>query len=116
MHAFGYLPQSSVLPFVDLLVSHGGAGGTLAALSHALPHLVLPGDGMSQITAAEAVQRLGIGLRLRVGERDAATIAGAAGELITDRRFADAARELRARLDMLPGPPEVVEMLETRYM
>lgn len=115
VHSFAYLPQSSVLPAVDLLVSHGGAGGTIGALCAGLPHLVLPGHGASQISSAEAVQRLGIGLRLNEGDRDPALIATTARQLITDPRFAAAARELRAQVEVLPGPREVVTMLDARY-
>ena len=57
-----YLPQSLVLPAVDLMVSHGGAGGTAGALMYGLPHLVLPGLGTSQQTIARAVQATGSGL------------------------------------------------------
>ena len=34
-----FLPQGDVLPGVDLVVSHGGSGSLMAALSHGLPSL-----------------------------------------------------------------------------
>lgn len=114
-HPFAYLPQSSVLPFVDLLVSHGGAGGTIGALSHALPHLVLPGSGASQISNAEAVERLGVGRCLPDGDRGAGALAAATRELISDRRFVRAAREIRSELNALPGPAQALTVLEDRY-
>src|SRR5260370_41351029 len=39
VRATNYLPQSLLLDRVDLVVSQGGAGGTLGALLHGLPHL-----------------------------------------------------------------------------
>jgi UDP:flavonoid glycosyltransferase YjiC (YdhE family) len=113
VYPIDYVPQSLVLPAVDVVVSHGGAGGTVGAIMHGLPHLVLPGDGQSQITTAEAVHRVGAGLRLRDDERDDAHIADAARRLITEPSFAVTARRLKERLDDLPGPIEVLALIES---
>jgi UDP:flavonoid glycosyltransferase YjiC (YdhE family) len=106
-----YVAQSMVLPNVDLLVSHGGAGGTLGAVMQALPHLVLPGGGMSQITSAAAVARLGLGEQLGPDERDEATIAAAARRLMDDPAYAAATARVRDELTALPGPDEVLAVL-----
>src|SRR5260370_7741558 len=58
------LPRSLLLDRVDLVVSQGGAGGTLGALLHGLPHLVLPQGAQSQISAAQSIQQIGAGLSL----------------------------------------------------
>lgn len=110
--AVPYLAQSVVLPHVDLMVSHGGAGGTVGALVRGLPHLVIPGAGTSQQTIALAVQRLGLGLRLSEEQRGAQDIATAATKLLSEPRFATAAREVRRSLEALPGPDEQVGLLE----
>ena len=106
-----YLPQSRILPRVDLVVSHGGAGSTLGAIMHALPHLVLPGDALSQISNAAAVQRLGAGLRLAPSERDAARIAASVRMLLDDPAFAGTARAIGDQLRQLPSPREVITWL-----
>jgi UDP:flavonoid glycosyltransferase YjiC (YdhE family) len=111
VRAVGYVAQSLVLPYVDLLVSHGGAGGTLGAVMHALPHLVLPGHGMSQITSAAAVARLGLGRQLGPDERDEAAIAAAARLLMDDPAYAAAAARVRDQLTALPGPDNVLAEL-----
>ncbi len=112
VHVVPYVAQSVVLANVDLVVSHAGAGGTVGALAHGLAHLMLPGRGQSQITLAEAVHRAGAGLRLADSERGPADIARAALRLSSESRFANAARAIRAQLDELPGPREVLAMLE----
>ena len=104
-----YLRQSRVFPAVDLFVSHGGAGGTVGALAHGLPHLVIPGGGTSQQTLSRAVARSGIGLLGEPG--DPLQIADAATNLLNNPRFALAARSLAAELAALPGPEEVVARL-----
>jgi UDP:flavonoid glycosyltransferase YjiC (YdhE family) len=111
VYALPYLAQSLVLPTVDLMVSHGGAGGTVGALVHGLPHLVLPGEGMSQQTIAEGIQRVGVGLRLTEEHRGAEDIAAAAARLLGEPRFATTAREVRRSLELLPGPDQLVGLL-----
>ena len=59
VHAVRYLTQSQVLPHVDLVVSHGGAGTTLGAIEAGLPHLLLPYESQSQVGSAAALDRLG---------------------------------------------------------
>jgi UDP:flavonoid glycosyltransferase YjiC (YdhE family) len=111
VRAMTYVAQSLVLPHVDLLVSHGGAGGTLGALLHAVPHLVLPGPGMSQISSAAAIARIGAGRQLGPDERDGESIAQAARQLLGDPSFGAAAARVRAELAQLPGPQDVLDEL-----
>lgn len=108
-----YLPQSQVLPWVDLVVSHGGAGGSIGVLAHGLPHLLLPANGESQQRIAAAVQRMGSGLSLPEGGRDGAAIRQAAARLLSDPSFAAAAGRIWDELDRRPGPADVVRVLES---
>jgi UDP:flavonoid glycosyltransferase YjiC (YdhE family) len=110
VRALAYLPQSQVLPHVDVVVSHGGAGGMLGALMHALPHLVVPGRNQSQQDVAAVTAGIGIGLRLRSDQHDEAAIRAALVELISDVRFELAASKVRAQLETLPGPDEAVDL------
>jgi len=107
-----YLSQSLVLPVVDLVVSHAGAGGMVGALMHGLPHLMLPGRAQSQLASSEAVDRLGAGIRLQENERESADISDAASRLYGDPRFAAAAASIRAGLDELPSPTQVLRVVE----
>jgi len=113
VRAVQYLPQSLVLPSVDVVVSHGGAGGSVAALAHGLPHLVLAGTGDSQRTTAAAVQRIGAGLALATEERPAARIAEAAARLVDEPAFAAAARRAGDELARRPGPSATLALLES---
>lgn len=107
-----FLPQGDVLPGVDLVVSHGGSGSLMAALSHGLPSLLLP-LGADQPHNAVRAEELGMAARLsaltatpeEVGARARAVLADGAMRA----RCADVADELRA----LPGPPAAVAALES---
>ena len=84
VHAVRYVTQSQVLPHVDLVVSHGGAGTTLGAIESGLPHLLLPYESQSQVGSAAAIDRLGAGLVLASDERDPTSIGAAARRLLED--------------------------------
>ncbi len=118
VHAVAYLTQSQVLPHVDLVVSHGGAGTTLGAIEAGLPHLVLPYESQSQAGSAAALDRLGAGIVLAPDARDPGSIAAAARRLLEDPRHRAASVAVRASLETTPDPASVVrrvaEVVETR--
>jgi UDP:flavonoid glycosyltransferase YjiC (YdhE family) len=109
VRAATYLPQSKLLPYVDLVVSHGGAGGLLGSLMHARPHLVVPGRNQSQQDVASVTAGIGTGLRLAADQHDEASIQEAVSELLGDVRFELAASKIRSQIERLPGPEEAVE-------
>ncbi len=87
------LPQTKVIPQVDLVISHGGNNTTTEALHFGKPLIVLP-LFWDQYENAQRMDELGFGIRL-------ATYAFTDAELIgaVDRLLADT--ELRARLDRM---------------
>jgi hypothetical protein len=58
-----YVPQETLLPHCQVVVSHGGSGSTLGAFAHGLPHVVLP-QGADQFLNAAIVHRVGAGIGL----------------------------------------------------
>lgn len=111
VHAVQYLPQSLVLPRVDAVVGHGGAGTTVGALLHGLPVLVLPGLAPSQRASAERVAASGVGLHLDWQQATPDRLQGAVDGLLTDWHLTETARAARAQIDLLPTPAEVVRLL-----
>jgi UDP:flavonoid glycosyltransferase YjiC (YdhE family) len=110
VRAMPYLPQSMVLPHVAVVISQGGAGGTLGALLHALPHLVVPGHSQSQQDVASVTAGIGTGLRLRAEHLTPEEIEAALGELLSDLRFELAASKVRTQIEQLPGPDAALEL------
>jgi UDP:flavonoid glycosyltransferase YjiC (YdhE family) len=111
VRALPYLPQSLALPHVDLVVSQGGAGGLLGALLHALPHLVVPRHDQRQQDVASVTAGVGAGLRLRDEQLRPESIQRAVGELLGDLSFELAASKIRAQIESLPGPDEVLSLV-----
>ena len=111
IHVTQYLQQGLVLPNVDLVVSQAGAGGTLGAIEHALPHLMLPSFAQSQLSLSARISALGAGLALPEKSRTEANLQRAALTLLNDSRFKSEAQRIRAHLDALPAPDVVAARL-----
>jgi len=109
-----YVPLSAVLPLTDLVVSHGGASTTVACLIAGVPQLIVPQGAASQRRAAEGVAALGVGASLGDRSLDLAIIRGAVRSLLDDRDIPGRLATVRATLDRLPNPDEVVRHLTRR--
>jgi UDP:flavonoid glycosyltransferase YjiC (YdhE family) len=104
-----FVPQGELLPNTDLVVSHGGSGSVLGALSHGLPSLLFP-MGADQPANARRCVELGVAKALDPGRATPAEIRDAAAELLASPR--DAVFELQAEINALPGPEAAVLLLE----
>jgi UDP:flavonoid glycosyltransferase YjiC (YdhE family) len=111
VHVERYIPQSQLLPHCDLLVAHAGSGATVGALAAGLPILAVP-QGADQFFNAEAIVRVGAGLRLLPSELTPTAVSDAARLLLGDRRFAGVARDEQATIREMPTPESVVPVLE----
>lgn len=106
-----YVPQTKLLPRCDLVISHAGAGTTLAALQFGVPQLLLPQHGHSQERMAAAVERVGAARILRPGQADRPSVAHAAEALLNDRASREAAARVSAEIASLPGPEVAAELV-----
>jgi MGT family glycosyltransferase len=87
------LPQTKVIPQVDLVISHGGNNTTTEALHFGKPLIVLP-LFWDQYENAQRVDELGFGVRLDTYSFADAELTDAVERLLADT-------ELRARLDAM---------------
>ena len=111
VHVDRYVPQSLLLPHVDLVVSHAGSGTFLTALGHGLPQLCLL-QAADQFDNAEACERAGAGLVLRGDGVTADAVGAAARRLTTEPRFRERARDIAREIAAMPAAGEVVPVLE----
>ena len=106
-----FVPERDLLPACAAVVCHGGTGTVIAALSLGVPLVLLP-MGADQPDNADRCHELGVGIVLDAITASAHDIAGAVGEVVADRRYADAARRLAAEAAAQP-PIEAVGELVT---
>jgi UDP:flavonoid glycosyltransferase YjiC (YdhE family) len=106
-----YVPEAAVLPYVDLVVCHGGSNTTVAALAAGLPMLVLP-LGADQFYNAFRMATCGVGLRLDPRKAASAQIRDAVRMLLGDRLYRENALRLAREIAAMPPPEAAVDPLE----
>jgi UDP:flavonoid glycosyltransferase YjiC (YdhE family) len=111
VHIERYLPQTQLFSRCDAIVSHGGSGTMLSALSAGLPFLSIP-QGADQFRNAERCRSAGVGMALWPQEVSAAAVRRAVRALLDEPGFRETARRLRQEIDAMPAPAEVVGVLE----
>ena len=90
----------------DVVVCHGGAGTTMAALTRGLPMVVVPlfADQMHNAARIEAM-----GAGLSVDPREAATeLAAAVEQVLADPSYGTVSRSVAAELAGLPTAADVL--------
>lgn len=108
----GFLPYADLLPRVDIGITNGGWGGTLAALSHGIP-LVVAGGDLDKPEIAARVAWTGAGVNLKTGTPRAKQVARGFDRLADEPSFRAAAARVGAQLNALGGAPRAAELLET---
>ena len=112
VHLERFVPQEKVLPFLDLVVHHGGTGNLLGALRHGLPALVLP-QGADQFGNAARLVEVGAGRALEGDALTADAVTEAVAAMLPDGSSErHRARELGVEMATMPAPSEVVTVLE----
>jgi UDP:flavonoid glycosyltransferase YjiC (YdhE family) len=107
----GFTPIDEVLGGVAVVLTHGGVGSVLAALSRGIPLVVVP-QGADQFMQAERITSAGVGLALLPGQASADSVAEAARQVLAEATFRIAASRLAAEIASMPTPHEVAVRLE----
>ncbi|MEE1929392.1 nucleotide disphospho-sugar-binding domain-containing protein [Streptomyces sp. TRM 70351] len=103
----GWTPLSALLPTLDGIIHHGGAGTTLAAAHAGVPQLAMP-YGADNWINAEIAETAGVGLSKEPHEVDA----GVLETLLHDEGLRKSADALAGELAAQPGPDAMVPRLE----
>jgi UDP:flavonoid glycosyltransferase YjiC (YdhE family) len=106
-----WVPFGAVLPHADLMISNGGYGSVLFALSNGVP-LVVAGtrEGKNDINAR--VSYTGAGIDLRTETPSAARIARAATAVLTEPRYREHARRIQQEIGQYDPMGIIVTHLE----
>ncbi|MBE8478409.1 glycosyltransferase [Streptomyces justiciae] len=105
----GFTPLAELLNGIDLVVTHGGAGTTLATLSRGLPMVVVP-QGADQFLQAGAVaaSRTGVAVMPPAG---AEAVAEATAAVLDDQEYRANAQRIAKEIAAMPSPGEVADTL-----
>ena len=107
-----YVPQPLVLAHCDAFVTHGGFNSVKEALSSAVPMVVVP-ISADQPYSAERCVDLGVARRLGPDDRTPDRIRRAVRQVLAEPSYRTNARAFQAEMMALPGPEEMVELLES---
>jgi MGT family glycosyltransferase len=106
-----FLPQTSVLPRVDLVITHGGNNTTTECLYFGKPMVVLP-LFWDQHDNAQRVDELGLGRRLSAYDCTADELSDAIGGLLADGGLRERLSAISARVQASPGTEKAADLIE----
>lgn len=110
VHVSRFVPLETLLVGVDVMVTHGGAGTTLAALAHGVPLVVLP-QGADHPRQAERVVNADAGIALAGDEATPDAVAAAAIRALTDPVIRAGAALVRDEIAAMPSPDDVARAM-----
>ena len=111
VHIERYVPQASLLPHCQLVISHGGSGSVMGALAHGLPMVVIPMGADQPLNAARCAT-LGVAHVLDAAAATHATVREAVSRVLEDSAYRLAAARIRDEIAASPGPEHAVTLLE----
>lgn len=106
-----YIPQQQILPYCDLVISHGGSGSLLGSLSQGLPTLLLP-LGADQLLNATRCAHLGLGRWLDPLGVSPIDLRDAVQSLLIDPSYRQAAQQMQQEIQHLPDVALAIRQLE----
>jgi UDP:flavonoid glycosyltransferase YjiC (YdhE family) len=110
VHVEQEVPQAHVLPYVDLVVHHGGTGTVIGSLASGLPQIVMP-QGADQFWNADHLAAEGACRIVPLGAPPG-SISAAVNALIEQQApERAAARRLGGVIAVMPGPDAVARRL-----
>jgi MGT family glycosyltransferase len=106
-----WIPQLSLLPKIDAVVSHGGNNSVCETLSHGRPLVVIPITDDQPLVAQQVVDA-GCGIRLPFARLRASTFEDAVRRVLQEPQFAGAARRLEVAFREAGGTMGAADLLE----
>jgi len=106
-----FLPQTSVLPHVDAVITHGGNNTTTECMWFGKPMVVLP-IFWDQHDNAQRVDETGYGVRLRTYDRAGGELAAALDRMLSDEQLRARCAAAGERLRLQPGTERAADLIE----
>ena len=106
-----FLPQTSILPHVDAVITHGGNNTVTEALYFGKPMVLLP-VFWDQYDNAQRMHETGFGIRLDTYGHDPAELPAAVERLLGDQPLRERLGALSGRLQAAPGTERAADLIE----
>jgi UDP:flavonoid glycosyltransferase YjiC (YdhE family) len=107
-----FIPFDQILPYVDVMVTNGGYGGTQMALAHGIP-LVLAGATDDKMEVSARVEWANAGINLRKSKPSPNEIKNAVKEVLTNPQFKASAERIQKDFQKYDAPKIASELLES---
>jgi MGT family glycosyltransferase len=107
-----FLPQTSILPQVDLVITHGGNNTVTECLHFGKPMVLLP-LFWDQYDNAQRIDETGFGARLATYAHEPADLHAAIDRLLGDQRLRERLDTVSARLRSGRGTERAADLIET---
>ena len=102
-----YLPYSLLMPRVDAVVSHAGAGTLLGSLAAGLPSVLLP-HGAEQFVNAASACASGVAEMLTPDAITPSTVRALVRQVLDEPRYRSAAWQVQAEIAAMPSATDVL--------
>jgi len=106
-----FLPQPSILPGVDLVITHGGNNTVTECFHNGKPMVVLP-LFWDQVDNAQRVDETGFGVRLPAYDFEDAELTGAIDRLLADRRLHERLASMSRQIQAHSGTTKAADLIE----
>ncbi|MBS1878925.1 MAG: glycosyl transferase [Actinobacteria bacterium] len=106
-----FLPQTSILPKIDLVITHGGNNTVTESLYFGKPMIVLP-IFWDQHDNAQRIAETGFGVRLDTYQHEPEELREAIDQLLGDRELGDRLTATSASLRAAAGTLKAADLLE----
>ncbi|HEU4974027.1 MAG TPA: nucleotide disphospho-sugar-binding domain-containing protein [Baekduia sp.] len=106
-----FLPQTSVLPHVDLVITHGGNNTVTESLHFGKPMVLLP-LFWDQYDNAQRIHETGFGIRLDTYGHDPSQLRGAVDALLSDAALHAKLEATAQALQAAPGTVRAADLIE----
>jgi MGT family glycosyltransferase len=106
-----FLPQASILPQVDVVITHGGNNTVTESFFFGKPMVVLP-LFWDQYDNAQRVDELGFGVRLPTYSHAPEELPDVIDRLLEDRALHERLERVSKRLQTVPGTQRAADLIE----